>query len=145
MILRLNLIANIAYVRRPPRKIDDNLDSQVTIKILQFYRREFKTVLHVQIVQLGDNLIQCYEAVKPLATVLQIPLKDVQEIVSLFPSNMPIDPFVLHAEFRNFVSHALTHEREINEKLDTVAKVSKLSKVFKSGFPLTNKAYTDFS
>ena len=55
---------------------------------------------------------------------------------------MPVDPFVLHAEFDNFfVSHALTHERLINEKLDTVAKVSKLSEVFKSAFPLTNKAY----
>ena len=54
---------------------------------------------------------------------------------------MPVDPFVLHAEFDNFVSHALTHEHEINEKLDTVAKVSKLSEVFKTAFSLTNKAY----
>ena len=56
---------------------------------------------------------------------------------------MPIDLFVLHAEFGifDFVSHALTHERETNEKPDTVAKVSKLSEVFKSAFPLTNKAY----
>ena len=133
-------------VRRPPSRIDDNPDSQVTLTMMQFYRREFKTVLDIQIVQLGDNLIQCFEAVKPLATVLQPPLKnpnfqDVQELVSLFPSNMPVDPFVLHAEFDNFVSHALTHEREINKKLDTVAKVSKLSEVFKSAFPLTNKAY----
>ena len=127
-------------VRRPPSRIDDNPDSQVTLTMMQFYRREFKTVLDIQIVQLGDNLIQCFEAVKPLATVLQPPLKnlnfkDVQELVSLFPSNMPVDPFVLHAEFDNFVSHALTHEREINEKLDTVAEV------FKSAVPLTNKAY----
>ena len=90
---------------------------------------------------MGDNLIECFEAVKPLSTVLQPPLKDIQEIVSLFPSSMPVDSFVLHAEFGNFVSLALTHDREINEKQDTVAKVSKLSKVFKSGFPLTNKAY----
>ena len=122
-------------VRRPPSRIDDNPDSQVTLTMMQFYRREFKTVLDIQIVQLGDNLIQCFEAFKPLATVLQPPLKnpkfqDVQELVSLFPSNMPVDPFVLHAEFDNFVCHALTHEREINEKLDTVAKVSKLCEVF---------------
>ena len=102
---------------------------------LTIYRREFQTVL--DIVQLGDNLIQCVEAVKPLAIVLQLPLKN----PSFFPSNMPVDPFVFHAELGNFVSHALTHERETNEKLDTVAKVSKLSEVFKSAFPLTNKAY----
>ena len=58
-------------VRRPPSRIDDNPDLQVTLTMMQFYRREFKTVLDVQIVQLGDNLIQCLEAVKPLATVLQ--------------------------------------------------------------------------
>ena len=72
--------------------------------MIQFYRSEFKSVLETQIIQLGDNLIQCFEAVKPLATVLQPPLKhpdfkDVQEFVSLFPSNIPVDPFVLHAEF----------------------------------------------
>ena len=133
-------------VRRRPRRIEDNPDSQATLTMMEFYRREFKTVLDTQIIQLGDNLIQCFEAVKPLATVLQPPLKqpnieDVQELVSLFPSNMPVDPFVLHAEFGNFVSHALTHERQENKKLDTVADVSKLSEVFKSAFPLTNKAY----
>ncbi len=133
-------------VRRPPRRIDDNPDSQATLTMMQFYRREFKSVLETQIVQLGENLIQCFEAVKPLATVLQPPLKhpdfkDVQELVSLFPSNIPVDPFVLHAEFGNFVSHALTHEHQTNEKLDTVAKVAKLSEDFKSAFPLTNKAY----
>jgi hypothetical protein len=133
-------------VRRPPRRIDDNPDSQATLTMMQFYRREFKSVLETQIVQLGENLIQCFEAVKPLATVLQPPLKhpdfkDVQELVSLFPSNIPVDPFVLYAEFGNFVSHALTHERQTNEKLDTVAKVAKLSEDFKSAFPLTNKAY----
>ena len=136
-------------VRRPPSMIDDNPDSQVTLTMMQFYRREFKTVLDIQIVQLGNNLIQCFEAVTPLATVLQAPLKnpnfqDVQELVSLFPSNMPVDPFVLHAEFDNFVSHALTHEREINEKLDTVAKVSKLSEVLSQHFRLLTKR-TDFS
>jgi hypothetical protein len=105
--------------------------------MMQFYRSEFKSVLETQIIQLGDNLIQCFEAVKPLATVLQPPLKhpefkDVQEFVSLFPSNIPVDPFVLHAEFGNFVSHALiTHERQTNEKLDTVAKVGKLAEGFK--------------
>ena len=87
---------------------------------MQFYRREFKFVLEKQIFQLGDNLIQCFEAVKPLATVLQTPLKhsdfkDVQELVSLFPSNIPVDPFVLHAEFGNFVSHAL-HDTRTSDK-----------------------------
>ena len=130
-------------VRRPPRRIDDHPDSQARLTMLQFYRREFKTVLDTQIIQLGDNLIQCFEAVKPLATVLQPPLQqpnieDVQELVRLFPSNMPVDPFVLHAEFDNFVSHALIH-RQTNEKLDTVAKVSKLSEVFKSVSRLPTK------
>lgn len=133
-------------VRRPPRRIDDNPDSQVELTMVQFYRQELKSVLDTQIIQLGDNLIQCFEAVKPLATVLQPPLQqpkfeDVQELVCLFPSNMPVDPFVLHAEFGNFIVHALAHERENNEKLDTVAKVAKHSEVFKSAFPLTNKAY----
>ena len=53
-------------VRRPPSRIDDNSDSQVTLTMMQFYRREFKTVLDLQIVQLGNNLIQCFEAVTPL-------------------------------------------------------------------------------
>ena len=37
-------------VRRPPSRIDDNPDSQVTLTMMQFYRREFKTVLDIQIV-----------------------------------------------------------------------------------------------
>ena len=45
-------------------------------------------------------------------------LNIVDAIVSLFSSNMPVHPFVLHAEFGNIVTHALTHEREIIDKLD---------------------------
>jgi hypothetical protein len=132
-------------VRRPPRRINDNSDSQATLTMtMQFYRREFKFVLETQIIShLGDNLIQCFEAVKPLATVLPGPCHlggpgmeggpnfgihppqpetgwhgpwhGPQEVVSLFSSNIPVDPFVLHAEFGNFVSHAL-HDTRTSDK-----------------------------
>ena len=50
-------------VRRPPRRINDNPSTQTELSIFQFYRREFKKVLDTQIVQFGDNLTQCLQAV----------------------------------------------------------------------------------
>ena len=43
-------------VRRPPRKIDDNPNTQAELSIFQFYRKEFKKVLDTQVDEFGDNL-----------------------------------------------------------------------------------------
>ena len=43
-------------VRRPPRRIDDNPNTQAELPTFQFYWREFKKVLDTQVVQFGDNL-----------------------------------------------------------------------------------------
>jgi D-ribose pyranose/furanose isomerase RbsD len=129
-------------VRRPPRRIDDNPNTQTELSICQYYLREFKKVLDVQIVQFGDNLAQCLQAVKPLATVLQPPLKqpnlaDISDIVDLFPSNMTIDAVVLQAEFENFVSYV----DQTKTKFESLAEAAKFSEDCKSAFPLTNKAF----
>ena len=129
-------------VRRPPRRIDDNPNTQAELSIFQFYRREFKKVLDTQVVQFGDNLTQCLQAVKPLATVLQPPLKqpnleDISELVKLFPSKMSVDSVVLQAEFHNFVSYVgLT-----KTQLESLAEAANFSEVCKSAFPLTNRAF----
>ena len=89
----------------------------------------------------GD-LTQCLQAVRPLATVLQPPLKqpnleDNSELVKLFPSKMSVDSELLQAEFRNFVSYAdLT-----KTQLESLAEAAKFSEVSKSAFPLTNRAF----
>ena len=128
--------------RRLPRRIDDNPETQAELTMIQFYRQEFTKVLDTQIVQFGNNLAQCLQAVKPLATVLQPPLQqpkleDVNEVVQLFPSNMPVDPFALHAEFGNFVSHVQLK----NKKFDSLADAASFSEEWKTAFPLTNKAF----
>ena len=67
-------------------------------------------LLDTQVAQFGDNLTQCLEAVKPLATVLQPPLKQpnleyISELDKLFdPSKMSVDSVVLQTEFHYFVS-----------------------------------------
>ncbi len=110
--------------------------------MIQFYRCEFKKVLDTQNVQFGDNLAQCLQAVKPLATVLQPPLQqpkleDINELVKLFPSNMPVDPFALHAEFGNLVSYVQLKKK----RFDSLANAAVFSEGLKSAFPLTNKAF----
>ena len=129
-------------MRRRPRRFDDNPDTQAELTMLPFYRKEFKMVLDTQISQFGDNLSQCLEAVKPLATVLQPPLKlpefsDVNELVQLFPPSVQVDPHALQAEFENFVSHVHLAKK----KLETLTEAANFSEEYKSAFPLTNKAF----
>ena len=130
-------------VKRPPRRIDDNPNTQAELSIFQFYLRKFKKVLDTQVVQFGDNLtLQYLQAVKPLATVLQPQLKqpnleDISELVKLFLSKMFVDSVVLQAEFHNFVSYVdLT-----KTKLKSLAEAAKFLEVCKSAFSLTNRAF----
>ena len=60
--------------------------------------------------QYGENLTRCFETLKPLMVVLKPPLTepsidDIIDLVRFFPSNLSIDPHILHAEFSNFVPH----------------------------------------
>lgn len=81
------------------------------------------------------------ETVKPQATVPQPPPKqpefdDVNALVQLFPSNMPVDSFALQAEFGNFVSHVLGHVNLTKRKLENLAAEATFSEECKSAFPL---------
>ena len=94
-------------------------------------------MLDTQVVQFGDNLTQCLQAVKPLATVLQPPLKqpnleDISELVKLFPSKMSVDSVVLQAEFHNFVTYVdLT-----KTQLESLAEAAKFQKFVSQRFHL---------
>ena len=50
-------------VRRPPRRTDDNPNTQEELSIFQCYRSEFMNVLNTQVVQFGDIHTQCLQAV----------------------------------------------------------------------------------
>ena len=89
-------------------------------------------MLDTQVVQFGDNLTQCLQAVKP-----QLNLEDISDLVKLFPLKMSVDSIVLQAEFHNFVSYVdLT-----KIKLEFLTEAAKFSEVCKSAFPLTNRAF----
>ena len=62
--------------RRRPVRFDENADNEAELDITSFFKREFKEVLNVQVTQFSDNLARCLESIKPLASVLQPPLKD---------------------------------------------------------------------
>ena len=62
--------------RRRPVRFDENADNEAELDITSFFKREFKEVLDVQVTQFSDNLARCLESIKPLASVLQPPLKD---------------------------------------------------------------------
>eukprot|EP00794_Sanderia_malayensis_P019802 gene19802-21742_t len=57
-------------VRRRPTRIEEHPETDCKMNIIMFYRRGFKEVLEIQIMQLGDNLNVCFEAVRPLAIQL---------------------------------------------------------------------------
>ncbi len=62
--------------RRRPVRFDENADNEVELDITSFFKREYKEVLDVQVTQFSDSLARCLESIKPLASVLQPPLKD---------------------------------------------------------------------
>ena len=99
-------------------------------------------VLNMQITGLGDNPAVCLSIVEQMAKVLQLPLQeaqlgDVVKMVKLFPPNLEGDPYAFHAEFENFVSHAVVM------MLNSEAWIMPLNfrQKFKSAFPLINKSY----
>ena len=100
-------------------------------------------MLDTLVVQYGNNLTQCLQAVIFLAADLQPSLKepkleDISDLVRLFPSNMPTDSFVLQAEFANFVSHVdLT-----KKKLESLAKKLNFRRIANRPFHcLTKRLY----
>ena len=62
-------------LQRKPRWLDQSPESEHSFDICTFYRNEFKAVLDLHIVECGENLSLCLQLVKPLAAVLQPPLK----------------------------------------------------------------------
>ena len=81
-------------------------------KWYSFFRKQFKSVLDTQINELDDNLVQCLEAVEPLARVLLPPLKepvldDINQLTHLFPCTTSMDPYVLQAEVAEVPSIAM--------------------------------------
>ena len=113
-------------MRRVHVRLDENQATGVSMSFHQYYRGEFTEFLNVLIVQYGENLTRCFETLKPLMVVLKPHLTepsidDIIDLVRFFPSNLSIDPHILHAEFSNFVSH-------VNLERKTV-------------FPLTNRCY----
>ena len=95
-------------MRRVPVRLDENQATGVPMSFHQYYRSEFMEFLNVLIVQYGENLTCYFETLKPLVVVLKPPLTEpsIDDIIDLdrfSPSNLSIDPHILHAEFSNFV------------------------------------------
>ena len=90
----------------------------------------------------GNNLIRCFETVKPFIVVLRPPLaepsiENIVKLVKFFPDNTDINPHVLHAEFSNFVAHIDL----LNNTFDNMEQIAEFSEERKSIFPLTNRCY----
>ena len=69
-----------------------------------------KTVIE----EYGNNLIRCFETLKPLIVVLRPQLaepsiENIVKLVKLFPDRTDINPHALHAELSNFVAHIDKH------------------------------------
>ena len=120
-------------------RLDESQATGVSMSFHQYYRSEFKEFLNVLIVQYGANLTRCFETLKPLMVVLKHPLTepsidDIVDLVRFFPSNLSIDPHILHAEFSNFVSHVNLVEKTFS----TLGDVAIFTEERKTVFPLTN-------
>ena len=129
-------------MRRVPVRLDENQATGVPMSFHQYYRSDFKEFLNVLIVQYGENLTRCFETFKPLMVVLKPPLTelsidDIIYLVKFFPSNLSIDPHILHAEFSNFVSHV----NLVKKTFSTLGDVANFTEERKTVFPPTNRCY----
>ena len=129
-------------LRRKPRWLDESHESEHSFDICTFYRKEFKAVLDLQIVEFGENLSLCLQVVKPLAAVLQPPLKspsleDVHQLVKLFADKMSMDSFAFISEMENF----LRYSEMTRKNFKSLAEAAIFSEEMKGTFPLTNRAY----
>ena len=121
-------------MRRVHVRLDENQATGVSMSFHQYYRSE--GFLNVLIVQYGENLTRCFETLKPLMVVLKPPLTepsidDIIDLVRFSPSNLTIDPHILHAEFSNFVSHV----NLVNKNIQYPRRRSKLYRRAENGFP----------
>ena len=101
-------------------------------------RRElcFKSVLGTQINELDDNLVQCLEAVEPLARVLLPPFKepvldDINQLIHLFPCTTSMDPYALQAE----VASLFDHVKWKGLKLKSIDETARYTEKWESVFP----------
>ena len=93
----------------------------------------------MQIVEFGENLSLCIQIVKPLAAVLQPPLKnwsleDVEQLVKLFPDKMPMDSFAFISEMENF----LRYSEMTRKNFKSLSEAAIFSEEMKGTFPLIN-------
>ena len=96
----------------------------------------------MQIVEFGENLSFCLQIVKPLAAVLQPPLKnpsleDVHQLVKLFPDKMSMDSFAFISEMENF----LRYSEMTRKNFKSLAEAAIFSEEMNGTFPLVNRAY----
>ena len=75
-------------------------------------------MLDTQINELDDNLVQCLEAVEPLAMVLLPPFKelvldDINQLIHLFPCTTSMDPYALQAEIAGLFEHVKLKELKL--------------------------------
>ena len=99
-------------------------------------------LLNMLIEEYGNDLIRCYETLRPLIVVLRpLPAKpsmeNIVKLVTFFPNNTDIDPHALHAKFPNFVAHIDL----LNNTFENMEQIAEFSEERKSIFPLTNRCY----
>ena len=129
-------------IRRRPIRTDEHPETEVDVQMVQFFRKEFKSVLDTQINELDDNLVQCLKAVEPLARVLLPPFKepvldDINELIHLFPCTTSMDPYALQAEIASLFEHIKLK----GLKLKSIDETARYTEKWKAVFPLSNKAF----
>ena len=129
------------HVKRQPRRIDENPETQKAKTIVPFFKIEFYKVLDVQIQQFGFNLSQCLREIKPLS-ILQPPLKElsIEEINNLAkifylkcssgPSKFTCRVWEIHQPWENYW-----------QELTSVADEARFSEERKRIFSLSNRSY----
>ncbi len=77
--------------RRPPKKIDDNPQTNAVIGFKTYYRTEFIKVLDSLIVETGENLTKSFKAIEPLVKIFQLPInsnlsqEEIENVLQLLP------------------------------------------------------------
>ena len=90
----------------------------------------------------GNNLIRCFEILKPVIVVLrpllaEPSIENILNLVKFFPDSTDINPHALHAEFSYFVAHIDL----LNNTFENMEQIAEFSEERKSIFTLTNRCY----
>ena len=98
--------------------------------------------LETFIEEYGNNLIRCFEKIKPLIVVLRLPLaepsiENIVKLVKFFPDRTDIDSHALCAEFFNFIVHIDLP----NKTFEDMEQTAEFSEERKSIIPLTYNCY----